>query len=221
MKRLLLVVFLFFLVVDLNGQKEEGQGIVERFLSQKQTPLRQYTAIRYLEANNKRLGMFASMTVETRLERDRFSYSIVTESGSGYLRGIFRRVLNGERELSVKKGEDKTSLVAENYSFKLLKGNNAGVWKLWAIPRHKDSLVKRCFLFVDFAGTAIRFENELAHPPFGVSEAVSEIIFTHIDGVRLPVLIRSSANIFIAGPSTFQMRYLYTSVNNQEVLEPK
>jgi hypothetical protein len=45
--------------------------------------------------------------------------------------------------------------------------------------------------------------------------------FRRVAGVRLPVAVESTANVLIAGRSTFRMDYAYESVNEQHVGDPQ
>ena len=206
-----------------NGQEEIKQNILEKFLSNWQEPLQQYSATRHMEAKNQRLGIYGFMDVETSLTGKMFSYKVISEEGSDYIRhNILRKVLNQEKELQEKSGDEKITFSHKNYFFRQIQETEDGLTKLFATPRNKNDLVAESTLFVDGSGTIIRSTGKLTkNPSFFVRDVSVEITYKQIQGVRLPIHIKSTAKIRFFGQSVFEMWYTYKSVNKTEVSESK
>ena len=90
-------------------------------------------------------------------------------------------------------------------------------------PRRKDVLLVDGWIFVKRDdGDLVRIEGRLSKNPSFWTRRV-EIVrrYGRIAGVHVPLEIDSTAQIFIAGQSTFRMTYEYESINGMRVGDPQ
>ena len=90
-------------------------------------------------------------------------------------------------------------------------------------PRRKDLLLLEGSIFLrPEDAELVRIEGRPSKSPSFWTRQV-EIVrrFQRFAGVRMPITFESSANVFIAGRSTFRMTYEYETVNGQSVGDPR
>lgn len=77
------------------------QSIAAQFISNHVEPLRQFRALRHLEATNTRFSKHGWMDVRTELSLEgHFSFEVLAEGGSSYIRKkVLFPILEGERDI--------------------------------------------------------------------------------------------------------------------------
>jgi hypothetical protein len=191
---------------------------LQRFLANVEHGPSSFRAFRHLEARNNHLGDPAWMDVWTTADADGFSYEIVGQGGSGYVRDrVFLPALDAEQKMW---GEGaRGALTHENYTFEDRGAEPSGLAWIGVTPRRKDMLLVNGSIFLrPDDGDLVRVEGALARTPSFWTRRV-EIVrrYDRIAGVRVPVAFESVASIRMAGKATFTMSYEYHSVNGLDV----
>lgn len=197
--------------------------VLQRFLALEDPNPTQFRALRHLEAANDKFGMRAAMDVWTEISASRFSYRIVAEDGSDWIRShVFRESLEAERRLWATGAPNAASFTPANYIFED-RGEAGGLASLLVKPRRKDMLLIDGAIFLRPAdGELLRTEGDLAKSPSFWTRRVRVVRqFQRFAGIRLPVLLEADATIRFAGPSTFRATYEYETVNSSRVGTPQ
>jgi hypothetical protein len=197
--------------------------VLQRFFALNDPAPTQYRALRHLEAENRKFGMQASMDVWTEISGSGFTYRIVAEEGSDWIRSrVFLETLEAERRLWASDAPSKASFTPANYIFED-HGEASGLASLLVKPRRKDMLLIDGSIFLRPAdGELLRMEGDLAKSPSFWTRRVRVVReFRRFAGVRLPVLLEAVANIRFAGLSTFRALYEYETVNRERVGSPQ
>jgi hypothetical protein len=194
----------------------ERPASLERFLALDDPDPWQYRATRHLEARNEGLGKNAVMDVVTEGDANGFRYQIVSEEGSEYIRNrVFRQTLDAEKAMWASGAPNKAALTPENYTFQEAGTQADGSPALVMRPLRKDVLLVDGKIFLSAEdGDLIRLEGKLSKSPsFWTRQVQIKRWYKRFAGVRMPVVLESTANVRIAGQSTFRMTYQYESVN--------
>jgi hypothetical protein len=182
------------------GRQAAPPEILQRFLARDEVRVESFRAIRHLEARNDRYKKHGWMDVTTTLDPEEgFRFEVIAEGGSGYVRDkVLRPALVREVEAS-KTGESARAVLSEaNYEFTAVEPVDDLV-RVGLVPRRRDLLLVRGAVFLTpDAGDLVRIEGELAKPPS---------FWTR----------KSTAQIVIAGKSTFSMTYEYEELNGEPV----
>jgi len=176
----------------------------------------QYRALRHLEARNDKMGKSASMDVWTEGDANGFRYQIVSEEGSEYIRNrVFRQTLATEKAMWSSDEPNKAALTPDNYAFEDAGPQPDGSCSLVVRPLRKDVLLVDGKIFLSPTdGDLIRMEGKLSKSPsFWTRHVQIKRWYKRFAGIRMPVALESTANVRIAGQSTFRMTYEYESVN--------
>ena len=194
----------------------ERPASLDRFLALDDPDPWQYRAVRHLEARNEGLGKNATMDVVTEGDANGFRYQIVSEQGSEYIRNrVFRQTLDTEKAIWASGAPTKAALTLENYAFQEAGTQADGSPALAVRPLRKDVLLVdgKIFLSADDCDL-IRLEGKLSKSPsFWTRQVQITRWYKRFAGVRMPVALETTANVRIAGQSTFRMTYQYESVN--------
>lgn len=195
---------------------------LHRFLTTPSQPVTQYRARRTLEGHNERFNLHATVEVLTELAGPgQFTYAIVSERGSDYVRGKLRQLLETEAEV-VRSGDPaKTALTVDNYELTAAELAEPGIVKLLVKPRRKDVFLidGAAFITRDDADL-LRVEGRLSkNPSFWTSRVHLVRRYDRIAGVRMPIRLDSTAHIRFAGESSLSMVYDYEMVNGVTVPE--
>jgi hypothetical protein len=199
-------------------------SILERFLALDDPAPSQYRALRHLEANNDHFEKNAWMDVWTQGDATGFSYQIVAEEGSDYIRSrVFRATLETERKVWASGAPDRAGFTPENYSFEDRGTHSDGLMSLAVKPRRKDMLLVNGAIFLrPDDGELMRIEGELAKTPSFWTRRVQIVRhYQRFLGIRMPVALETTAAVRIAGRSTFRMVYQYESINGQRIGNPQ
>ena len=182
-------------------------------------PLTQYRAFRRMHAKSERFNHEGWLEAWTEFDGRTFSYDIVSERGSEYVRNkVLRAVLKREQEI-VADGAEKAALSEENYVFTEADDPDADVRYVLIKPRRKDvSLVDGRMVLSREGGELLRVEGKLAKNPSLWTSLVNIIrTFAKVDGVRVPVSTESIAKVKFAGQSRLDVVYEYESINGRPV----
>jgi hypothetical protein len=188
-------------------------------LAGSEAQLTQYRAFRRMHARSERFNQEAWLEAWTEFDGRAFTYEIVSERGSDYVRDkVLRAVLRREQEL-VAEGAGRAALTEENYTFGEAARDPEGVRYIPLKPKRKDVVLVdgRMVLSAD-GGELVRVEGRLAKNPSFWTSMVNIIRhFASVDGVRVPVATESIAKIRFAGKSRLDVTYEYESINNRPV----
>jgi hypothetical protein len=200
---------------------EAVEPALVRFLSRPDEPLKQYRAIRHMEAENARFNLRGSIDAMTSLGPDgRFDYTILRESGSDYIRGkVLKSVLKNEEKLFATTDPSRAAVTASNYELNGAEPAEPGVVRLFAKPRRRDmSLVDGSVFVTRDDADLLRVEGRLAkNPSFWTTRVDVVRRYDRVSGIRVPVRLDTTAQIRIAGASTMSVVYDYEMVNGVEV----
>lgn len=212
----LLIVAQMSVLLAQTPASAERPASLDRFLALDDPDPWQYRAVRHLEAHNEGLGKNATMDVVTEGDANGFRYQIVSEEGSEYIRNrVFRQTLDTEKSMWASGAPTKAALTLENYAFREAGTQADGSPTLVMRPLRKDVLLVdgKIFLSADDCDL-IRLEGKLSKSPsFWTRQVQITRWYKRFAGVRMPVALESTANVRIAGQSTFRMTYQYESVN--------
>jgi len=220
---LLLVVALLFAAPWLRDSTlavapaETVEPALTRFLSRPDEPLKEYRALRHMEAQNSRFNLRASLDAVTSLSPDgTFSYTILREEGSDYVRSkVLRAVLENEERLFATTDPSRAALTPVNYDLQRAEPAEPGVVRLLVRPRRREVSLVDGFVFVtrDDADL-LRVEGRLAkNPSFWTTRVDVVRRYDRLGGIRVPVRLDTTAQIRMAGASTMSVVYDYEMVN--------
>ena len=227
LSRSLLATLVAALLVANAGAAGPANGspvILQRFLALRDPTPSQFRALRHLEARNEKFEKSAWMDVWTEADASGFRYHIVCEDGSDYIRSkVFRASLDTEREMWAAGAPDEGALTPANYVFEDRGAQPDGLTSLLVKPRRKNVLLVDGSIYLNpDDGELVRMEGQLSKTPSFWTKRV-EIVrwYQRINGFRMPTALESTANVRIAGVSTFRMTYEYESINHQRVGSPQ
>ena len=193
------------------------QPALERFLARPDEPVTQYRARRTLEGHNPRFKMDGAIEAITELSANgRFSYTIVSETGSDYIRDkVLRPLLETEAKVLASGNPSRSALTIDNYDIGGGELAEPGIVKLFARPRRKEvSLIDGSVFITSADSDLVRVEGKLAkNPSFWTTRVNLVRRYDRIGGVRVPVRLDSTAQIRFAGESSLSMIYDYEMIN--------
>ena len=197
-----------------------AEPALQKFLARPDEPISQYRARRVLEGHNERFNMHATVEAVTELSpAGQFTYSIVRQSGSEYIREKLHQMLETEAKVLGSGDPSRSALTSDNYE--LTPGDIAepGIVKLLAKARRKDvSLIDGAVFVTSDDADLVRVEGRMAkNPSFWTSKVYLVRRYERVGGVRVPVRLDSTAQIKFAGESTMTMIYDYEMINGTPV----
>jgi hypothetical protein len=172
-----------------------------------------------MHAKSEKFDQEAWVDAWTEFDGRSFSYQIVSERGSDYMRNkVLKRLLEREREL-VAEGPARAALTEQNYEFSEPDAQPDGVRYVNMKPRRKDVvLVDGRMVLDENGGELLRIEGRLAkNPSFWTSLVNIVRHFAKVDGVRVPVSTETVAKVKFAGRSSMEVSYEYESINGRTV----
>lgn len=185
-----------------------------------QQPITQYRAYRRMHAQSERFNQEAWLEAWTELDGRTFTYTIVSEKGSDYIRNkVLKAVLRREQEL-VEDGEcSRSELTPENYTFQDDASAADGERYVTLKPKRKDVLLVDGRMVLTQDGTELlRVEGKLSKNPSFWTSLVNVIRhYARIDGVRVPISTESTAKVKLAGTSHLEVHYEYETINGRPV----
>lgn len=182
--------------------------------------LRQYRALRRMHARSEKFGHEGWLDAWTELNGNTFTYQIVAERGSEYVRRkVLREILERERELVASGQQSRGDLTATNYEFIEPELPAAGERHVLIKPRRKDvMLVDGRMVLTPDGRDLLRVEGRLAKNPSFWTSLVNVIRrYARLGGVRVPVSVETTAKVKLAGKSHLWIEYEYESVNGRPV----
>jgi hypothetical protein len=198
---------------------------VERFLTDIEKPPVGYRARRRMDASSLKLRESAWMEVLTTYEPAKgFNYQIIAQGGSERIRNrVLTKVLEAEQENSTPREWSRGVLSRGNYEFNLTGRTSEGLIKVQLNPRRRDSrLVNGVAVLAPHSGGLLKVEGRLSKSPsFWVRWVDVSRRYTSIAGIAVPISIESTADVRIAGVSTFAMSYDYEMIDGQAVGAPR
>jgi hypothetical protein len=196
------------------------QPAIDRFLARPDEPLTRYRARRVLEGQNPRFNMKGGIEAITELVDGHFTFTIVSETGSDYIRDkVLRPLLETEAKVFASGDASRSALTLQNYDISGGELAEPGIVKLFAKPRRKDiSLIDGSVFITSDDSDLVRVEGRMAkNPSFWTTKVNLVRRYDRIGGVRVPVRLDSTAQIRFAGESSLSMVYQYEMVNGVAV----
>ena len=187
--------------------------VVTAFLSRRDPPLQSYRARRRLEAQNQRFSKEGWLEVITELTASGFTYQVVAEGGSDYVRRkVLRAALDAECDLA--KTAPTNALDLKNYRFSA-DGFEGEYPRIRVTPTRKDKMLVDGWLLVSPHDTdLVAVKGQLAKTPSFWTTRVDVVRrYQRLAGIRVPIELVSTANLRMAGQSTFKMSYNYETIN--------
>ena len=191
-----------------------------RLFSRTEQPLREYRAFRRMHASSEKSSKYeAWLDAWTELKGGRFSYQVVSESGSDTVRSkVLRAVLDREQELINSGDSDKGDLTSANYEFAEAGRDADGSHVVQIKPRRSDVLLVDGRAVLNDRGELVRVEGKLAkNPSFWTSLVNIVRRYARIGGVRVPVATETTAKVKFVGTAQMDVVYDYHSVNGRAV----
>ena len=165
--------------------------------------------------------MRAELDAWTTLENGHFTFDVTSESGSSLIRRrVLWAALEAEQSSQSPSTRDQAALNEANYEFFALSAVPQRLLKLDIKPRRRHvMLVEGALFFDEESADLVRIEGELSKRPSFWTRRVHVVReYQRIDGVHVPVLMRSTADVLVSGESTFSMTYEYAEINGQPVV---
>jgi len=196
---------------------------IDRFLAPDHDPLVSYRAFRRLTASTRGGRMSASIEAWTALDPVHgFTYEITAREGSGLIQGrVLVAALDAERDAVKATDRDESALTPANYEFLGINPEDERLIKMDVRPRRKSVMLVNGALFIEAdSSDLVRIDGELSKRPSFWTRRVRVIReYQRLEGVHVPVSMSSTADVLIAGASTFSMTYRYTEINGKTVPE--
>ena len=192
---------------------------LHRFLAIKFGVVRQVSTVRHLEARTEHFGSEAWMDVRTDADDTGFRYTVTGEGGSGLVRSrALRATLEQEKRAWTENQATSSWFTIGNYEF-TDQGVAGGLVRLGVTPKRRDlMLVEGQIFLAPDTGALIRVEGNLTRSPSFWTKKVSMVRhYTAVSGIQMPIAVESTAQVRLAGTSTFSMTYRYETLNGQRV----
>jgi hypothetical protein len=195
-----------------------GTNTVSRFLSRPDEPIVTYRALRRLEASNPRFDLHGWMDAWTEVTpAGEFTYEIVREGGSEYIRNkVLRPLLANEEKLVGTRNTARAAVTEDNYELRGAElSEEPGLVKLLVKPKREDVLLVDGAIFVtEGDADLVRVEGRLAKNPSFWTRRVDVVrSYERISGMRVPVRLDSVAQIRFAGTAKLSVIWDYQTVN--------
>jgi len=205
-----------------QGPARSGLGLVDRFLAPDEAPLVSYRAFRRLTASTRGGRMTAAIDVATSLDPETgFTYRIMAREGSGTIQNrVLLPALEAEQKAVRAAGARHMALTRENYEFLAVAGSDPDALRQVEIkPLRKHAMLINGSVFLEGeTADLVRVEGEPTERPSFWTRHVRIIReYARVAGVRVPVSMRSTADVLIVGASSFAMTYRYTEINGAPV----
>lgn len=194
--------------------------VIERLVAPDAHPLTSYRALRHLAATTRGGRMHAEMVAMTTLSEEGLEYDVIAESGSPLIRKrVLHEALRTEKDGQAAGRRDQGALLPANYEFGEVSTGPDTLLRLEMKPRRRHPLLVEGALFFDpDTSDLVRMEGELSkRPSFWTRRARITREYGRVDGVRVPLSMRSTADVLIVGESSFDMTYEYLEINGLPV----
>jgi len=216
------VVIIAGAVAAAGAQSKTSLGdVLGRYLSADRTPLVSYRATRHLEAATRGNKMRASLDAMTTWDSTSgLHYTVLSEDGSDLIRRhVLVAALDAEQKAFTSGDAARAALTPDNYDFLAALDTPDDLTQLCVRPRRKHVTLIDGSLYVRHeSGELVRVEGQLsARPSFWTRRVDIVRDYDLVAGVHVPVSMKSTAEVLIAGTSTFAMTYKYLEINGQPV----
>jgi len=194
-------------------------SLVERFLAPQQQPLVSYRASRHLTAVTRGGKMRGTMDVVTEFDHRGFRYEVASESGSELIRHrVLVPALEAERKATGGPDAARMALTRENYEFSDVSAHE-NLTKVDIRPRRKHGmLISGSLFFVSDTADLVRIEGEPTdRPSFWTRKVKIVREYERVGGIRVPIAMRSTAEVLLVGTSEFSMTYQYEQINGTPI----
>jgi hypothetical protein len=214
--------FAFSLAEGPAAQGSEPRAVLDRFLAAPDSSLVRYSALRRLTATSRGGKMQASLTARTTLDPERgFQFEVIEESGSKIIRSkVLHGALEAEQRARQREEAARAALTVANYEFTLghTSPAEAGMVRVEIRPRRKDTMLIEGSILLSATADLVRIEGLLVKRPSFWTRRVEVVRrYARVSGVRVPIEMSSTADVLVAGKSTFMMEYTYESINGTPV----
>ena len=206
-------------------QPARGRGeFIDRFLEPDETPLVSYRAFRHLTASTRGGRMRAAIDAWTTLDPVHgFTFEITSMEGSPLIqRKVLIAALEAE-QMAVQSGSNKaqSALTPANYEFLGISPEDGRLVKMDVRPRRKHVMLVDGALFIEAdSADLVRVEGELSKRPSIWTRRVHVVReYDRVEGVHVPISMRSTADVLIVGSSSFSMTYRYVEINGKPIPE--
>lgn len=137
---------------------------IARFLGNQPESLTHVRAIRHLDATNTRFKKHGWMDVRTELAPDSgFSFTVIAEGGSEYIRKVLRLILEGEREIVARGDWARSALTLDNYDMLREEPAEDGLVRLFVKPKRQErTLIDGSLLVTEGDADLVRVTGRLA-----------------------------------------------------------
>lgn len=206
-------------VLQASAATEFAVRPAAHLFSRVEQPLREYRAFRRMHAYSESQKHEAWMEVWTELNDGRFSYDIVSESGSETIRArVMRAVLAREQDM-VNRGETgRADLTSDNYEFTEKGRDETGARVVQIKPRRSDVMLVDGRAVLSDTGDLLRIEGRLSkNPSFWTSLVNIVRRYARVAGVRVPVASETTAKVKFVGNAQLDVYYDYQTVNGRLV----
>jgi hypothetical protein len=204
-------------------QPAGGRGaFIDRFLAPDEPPLVSYRAFRRLTASTRGGHLRAAIEAWTTLDPVHgFSFEITSEEGSAIIRRkVLIAALEAEQMAVGTADRAQTALTPANYEFLGLSPESDRLVKMDVRPRRKHVMLVHGAVFIEAdSADLVRVEGELSQRPSIWTRRVHVIReYDRVEGVHVPVSMRSTAEVLLVGSSSFAMTYRYVEINGKPVI---
>jgi hypothetical protein len=205
------------------GQTEPppGVSIVDRFLAPDNQPLVSYRAFRRLTASTRGGRLRATVEAWTTLDPvEGFAFEITKAEGSAVIRRrVLIAALEAEQDAVNSRDAARSSLTRTNYDFLGISGDRDHLMKVDVRPRRKHVMLIQGSLFIESeSADLVRLEGELSQRPSFWTRRVRVVReYGRLEGIHVPVAMRSTADVLVVGASSFEMTYEYAEINGRIV----
>jgi hypothetical protein len=180
----------------------------------------QYRATRRLEASGS--GQRGWLDVQTEFTvTSGLSYQVTAEGGSGFIRSrVLRSMLDEEQRLIAHNATASVALSGENYQFtpEGVDADGLAVVEIRPLRKERSLIAGRLLLTAD--GQLVRLEGRLAKNPSFWTRRVNVVrSYRQINGVRMPVALETTADLWLLGSSALRMTYRYAQVDERTVVD--
>ena len=149
-----------------------------------------------------------------------FTYDIISMEGSGLIqKKVLIAALEAEQKAVESANKAQSALTPANYEFLDIMPIDARLVKVDVRPRRKhEMLVNGALVIESDSADLVRVEGELSQRPSFWTRRVHVVReYNRVDGVHVPISMKSTADVLIVGSSSFSMTYRYSEINGKPV----
>jgi len=181
---------------------------------------RQYSASRRLEASGSGRQGWLDAQIEYSVASG-FTYQVMAEGGSGYIRSrVLRSLLDEEQSIVAENASARVALSVDNYQFTPTSIDEEGLAVVTIRPLRKDRSLIAGQMFLTADGDLVRVKGRLVkNPSFWVTRANLIRSYQRINGVTMPVSLETTGQLRLFGSSKLRMTYRYSQIDERIVAD--